>query len=704
MMLVSLLMPSYSFAQKNNRRKTKKARTEAVSKRKNQESSQMTDKNSYVGKEDNTKYIAVIDDDDSNYIPSEEHNAILDKFLNAYNGNGNTLTADSEIVNYINSLSDRQRKSFKASVLERIAPTLENNQYAASLALINLYQSNASKNNKMMPMLYYIKGNIYTTLRDTIGLKESINSLSQYRETEDYLNSLSQNLNSIRSYKPDLRDLEGYWVSVDLDNLENNGSTKSNNPIIILHNFVIDDSIQCKMMKKSGIAEEISFGSLIEGRSLSRKDWSSQIVTPYAHDSIYIAWCNEKLSNKSAFVASLLRETVSTTASSIVGELNQRHKYSSRTNILGSLGTTIAEIGLNALINNFFTPTKRLFFMDARLKMLNSYVMEGKLVFTNQKIKGDNTGNCAVKELNIRLYKWVDKDIALRDCDAINLNPILHEEIDEKSFKKDKSTNFAKYKLYRNNDMDRRPPVYNFEQIRQIIYQDFCFLTKKGINVKDIFPQNDINVPAMGIECFDVNLALMKKIKRDEGVIVVNGIQEGLKGRKERWIQDRQIFAPAGLYGIKRNDIIIAINGNEVKNAEDVLGSLMQLHPSDTIVVKVLRGNKEKEFSFPLSYYYSDKAQRMNFYGFGYEMTYNNVQGKECVCARIKGVEKDTPAQQAKLKKGDAILSINYQTFNNEDEMLSLLNEQINEPLKLRVLRDKNEMEISIIPITLYTL
>ena len=759
MMLVSLLMPSYSFAQKNNRRKTKKARTEAVSKRKNQESSQMTDKNSYVGKEDNTKYIAVIDDDDSNYIPSEEHNAILDKFLNAYNGNGNTLTADSEIENYINSLSDRQRKSFKASVLERIAPTLENNQYAASLALINLYQSNASKNNKMMPMLYYIKGNIYTTLRDTIGLRQSIDALSQYKEGEDYIEILNKNLTGIRKYKPDLKDLEGYWVSSNFrpfgnyDYSPSTPITKSNLgwgdisskdcplPLLMIHNGFNNDSITSVKMGSSEIFKNDEF--------------ISQILLPYSSDSIYIAWCNEDLSKNDPFVATLLRTGVSTIASNIVGKLNQKNKHSSTTNILGTLGTTAAEIGINLLVDIFMTPKKTIKFIEANLKFINSHIMKGKLLYREMTIKGDgDVTNNDSKKIDICLYKWEDSTIVFSNREK----PIMQECVDEKAFKKNKLTDFAKYIK---TTSGHEPLIYNHNIIRQIIYQDYCNLRKQGISIDGLFPEN-INKPSMGIECVSLTPEIVKnrKIKISEGIIVIGC--DIKKNKCLAWYSSK--ISPAGLYGIKNNDIIIAINGKKVGNAEDAINVLAGLHPLDTVTVDFLRNNKESSICFPLTYYYSDKKSESNYYGFEYDVTYikKPVGGTKTV-AKVSNIVKNSPAAEAKIQKGDMIVEIdglsldqlfdvtkceNYlpptltdddlqHELKAENDLLPALtyddlqqelktvnhnnyiewqdqkniiiqnifdNHEFSKPLNIKILRNEKELEVSLTPFKLYVL
>ena len=646
------------------------------------------------------------------------YDTILKEYIYAYNEGNETALVDEKIQNFINSLPENQKESFNTHVLNLIGTTLEQNHFGASLSLINLYQAHSPKNNKMMPMLYYIKGNIYTSLRDTTGIKEAIKALSEYKEGEEYLEALSNNLNSIRSYRPNLKDLAGYWVSSVISS--SNGSFVENhsagpfvldyglngiNPIVILHNCVLDDSIQFTITKNSAIASENTTASLLYFSNPSRKDWSSQMVIPFSQDSIYIAWCNENLLNKSTFVASLMRTGVSMAAEHISGKLNKSQNLSSVSSALGDLGTMAAEVGINSLITHLFTTKKRLLFTDARLKILNSHVMEGQFHYKRQYIDGDgNSGHNKEDTINIRLYKWEDPKIVFEDGDGFNIKPILHEGTDENVFKKDKSTNFAKYR----KESIEYCQDYNFEQIRQIMYQDYCSLKEKGINVDSIFPKN-INKPSMGIECFPITSEFAKrnKLKYNEGLFVIKDKEQvicDVNFLGSYYFDVRKVDAPGCLYGIKKNDIIVAINGHKVRTAEDAFAILENLHPTEIVEVKVNRNDKELSFCFPLSFYYKIQPQISNYLGTDYMLINAIIQEKEYYGAKVLKIKKDSPAKQAQLQKGDIIISINGHTFKNHREMINLLNQNINEPLTISFFRKKQKQEVTITPVTLYTL
>jgi S1-C subfamily serine protease len=70
------------------------------------------------------------------------------------------------------------------------------------------------------------------------------------------------------------------------------------------------------------------------------------------------------------------------------------------------------------------------------------------------------------------------------------------------------------------------------------------------------------------------------KLARDEGV-VVRGVQRN---------------APAGKAGIEPGDVIVQINGADVRNTVDMLNTIAQLAPASSAKVRVVRGAKELNF------------------------------------------------------------------------------------------------------------
>ena len=597
LLLLTMLVPATAIAQRNrsSKRKAQKPKTETVT-----SSQDTTIKNE---QEDVNKGYTLSDEDDSNYTSSAEHNTKIDEFLNTYINNGNTQIADNAIKNYINHLSDGQKKSFNANILDRIGPMLEQNHYAASLALINLYQAHSSKSNKMMPMLYYIKGNIYTSLRDTTGIKEAIKALSEYKEGEEFITMLSDGLNSIRSYKPDLNDLEGSWIT-DLVSKQ-----KPEMPLIFFDNTVHGGSIESVIRKNSPINKIIAQHMSLLGKSSELP--SSQLIIPYASDSIYIAWCNEKITGQNAFVTSLLRESVSITASHIEGILNQRNSHSSTASVLGSLGTTAAEIGLNALIDGLFTPTKKIYFIEAKLRIYNRYMMKGKVKLILNRVSADGSSSSNDYEWNSIIYKW-QPDSKIAFCGSgINL-PL---GLDKKAFEDDETTSYSlcSHGADYNNEMTRQIALYNYWKMYNI-----------GTENLDTLFKSNLKKPFLGVRYEVLSQEDCKKY----------GISNGIK------ILETFKSSPAHIYGLKKGDII------------DIdTGSFKEYRSGQNIKLRYFRGKKEHSLNLKLSFLFIPQYER--WWGFEYTLP---IDANYIVVSKVY---EDSPAEKAGLKTGDCVEKIN---------------------------------------------
>jgi C-terminal processing protease CtpA/Prc len=64
----------------------------------------------------------------------------------------------------------------------------------------------------------------------------------------------------------------------------------------------------------------------------------------------------------------------------------------------------------------------------------------------------------------------------------------------------------------------------------------------------------------------------------------------------------------------------------------------------------------------------------------------------------IQSVEKDTPADQAGLKYGDVILSINNESIKNTSQMQEKIKNIGGESLQLVIKREKQELSLEITP------
>lgn len=149
--------------------------------------------------------------------------------------------------------------------------------------------------------------------------------------------------------------------------------------------------------------------------------------------------------------------------------------------------------------------------------------------------------------------------------------------------------------------------------------------------------------------------------------------------------------SPAQQAGIQVGDIIIAINGNEVKNASDVVNTIGFLRVDSKATIDLLRNNKKISVNVALS----DAKKRIEaneksdpfFYGVGLKNfkllspIHGNVQG-----VLVVSLEEDSNAWQSDLRPGDVITSVNQQPIKNIDELRAAI-AKANGKLLLNVLR-----------------
>ena len=641
-----MLVPATAIAQRNRstKRKAQKPKTETAA------SSQNTTIEEEKADNENNYIILTNNDDDADYTPSAEHNIKIDEFLKAYN-TGNNQAANNDIKNYINSLSEGQKKSFNASVLDHISPTLGNNQFAAALALIDLYQTHSSKSNKMMPMLYYIKGNIYATLRDSIGLRESIDALSHYQEGEEYNTILNENLKSITEYVPDIKALEGTWIGTGQDTYFYGG----------MPNFLFDNTFEGNALFSK--MRNYTYITCLSGL-VRPEEYTSQILVPYSNDSIFIAWCSEEISNKNEYVTALLRETTSNVASHLAGELNKSNSVAST---LGSIGLAGAEVGINLLLSNLFMPSKKMYLVEARLKVLNSHMMRGNFKLKISKKKADGKSKAEEYNWDEYFFKWEpESDVAIS---AFMGKVLLPQGIDEDSFKNDKTTTYAQCK----HGID-----YNEEQIRQLFLYDYWKLKAKGVRgLEGVYKENG-EKPFLGVEYEELNQENSSKYN----------IKGGIKIKK--------IFkgSPAHIYGLKNGDIIDIDRDR-----------FYQFHSGQNVQIRFFRGKKEHSTNLKLSFPFIPQYEK--WWGF----SYTNPDFTNYIV--VAEIEKGSPADKAGLKKNDIIETIDgisiiegYKHLdegNNKNVLDYFINKyNCGETVKLQIRRDDNkrkELKLKIVSV-----
>ena len=310
------------------------------------------------------------------------------------------------------------------------------------------------------------------------------------------------------------------------------------------------------------------------------------MVIPYASDSIYVLWSSEKLNKNSPELASIFRGTVTATAASLSAELAQNNIYDFSTQLFGGLATTVSEIGLNAIISALFTPSKKMYVLEARLKHETDYMLSGTITYKYKDISADKDLS---KEKTIRskvsFARWLPESNSV--FTAQWYMPILHpmNKIAPKDYKKYKDTRYA----YCRNSIGKgkmfpakSATAYNVDQYKWLMIYNDSVLRSQG-HQGTVFEKTK---PYIGIMYSNLDENIQKKTTLAEGVYVC----------------DIDKMSAAYVGGLKEGDIILSVNGQIIKDSEDMNMIVNRLKVGDWLSFHVLRGKKEKDFTIRVTW------------------------------------------------------------------------------------------------------
>ncbi len=184
----------------------------------------------------------------------------------------------------------------------------------------------------------------------------------------------------------------------------------------------------------------------------------------------------------------------------------------------------------------------------------------------------------------------------------------------------------------------------------------------------------------LGVSAQDLSPALVEAfgLKQNKGAVITS-VDEG---------------SPAGKAGLQPGDILIKINGRDVKNAGDVRNSFGLLTVGEQVDFDILRGGISKkittivtvakeEVSSPVAINKRLEGVTINELKEGHHY-YGKVEG-----VHVVGVDRGSPAWRSGLRKGDVITSVNRQPVKDVPVFLKLVNGK-DEPLLLRIIRGNN--------------
>jgi len=165
----------------------------------------------------------------------------------------------------------------------------------------------------------------------------------------------------------------------------------------------------------------------------------------------------------------------------------------------------------------------------------------------------------------------------------------------------------------------------------------------------------------------------------------------GLKQNKGAVITSVDDSSPAAKAGLQPGDILIKINGRDVKNAGDVRNRFGLLTIGEQVIFDILRAGKSKKITMTVTAAKEEISSPVVINKRLEGVTINELASDHRYFGKVEGiyvvnVQRGSPAWRSGLRKGDVITSVNRQTVKDVQMFLKQVSGK-EEPLLLRILR-----------------
>lgn len=183
--------------------------------------------------------------------------------------------------------------------------------------------------------------------------------------------------------------------------------------------------------------------------------------------------------------------------------------------------------------------------------------------------------------------------------------------------------------------------------------------------------------------------------------------------------------SPAKEAGLKKNDVIIAVDGKPIDDADDLTEAISAHADGDEITVRIVRDGSEQDVKVTLEsrrrgdvvfWSWDDNppkarayAEALDSYRVHGSRGYLGVRVSDLSAqlghyfgvekgrgALVTEVTKGSPAESAGVRAGDVIVAIDDETVYDSRDVTSLVREsEKGEEVSIRVIRDKKELTLS---------
>lgn len=443
----------------------------------------------------------------------------------------------------LNIIYKQKKPKEQTEILKTIYDTItkmqEEGKNKETLALIDLYQSLAKANDDNLPLLIYIKGDIYAEQGDTIVLKECIGLLKNITAgTSDYSNNLQSKLTNIQNEKPLEERLEGVWISTNRDFMRETDGLIS--PYIMRI---------CRHNGTNSYRLEGTWGDKLENSYKGNDETRyAQNVSILNRNELYLAWSAEKLKAPS-------KESVEywTGFTSEISNVVTEKASSLDEMILGGLFSTV----VSTVVDIALTPSKRIYVIQSKLEMLNSYELIAHVNCKSIYIYDSEKPSIIETNEDVHFVKWNS------DYGVFLLNDKL-KPIDITISENSPLSGIDSQELARSQTLIKKGKkkemlaAYNYTQIMKVAY-----LNEKQMRKENLFMSERCHKDNSAVAGFSIQDGKSIKNTAERMYNIKLKIPDGIS------VSHLNSYLPGVLYGLKENDEILKIDGYDISGYID---------------------------------------------------------------------------------------------------------------------------------------
>lgn len=526
------------------------------------------------------------------------------------------------ILVFYGGLSDVGKRECRKHLVDKMDEYYDGQKPTEALAVADIYESIAPVNDFGRLRLYYYRGEQAATVKgDTVMLKQYINDIislpnSGNEKKSECLFVLNGYLEEIRNYIPVDKTIDGVWVS----NIRSNGESF---PFFVLEIHTDERGETTFTLQNSS--------KYIEYTSPIWSSWGKQTAQEefvFKTDSIYAAWSNEDLKKPSPELNYMFRQTAGTFASALGTKALMEGGA-----VFGNLTSSLAGIGVNAIADAIFTPSKRAYFLQMKMRKLNDRQIEADVFSTKLKVKGDNKPNLTDdkwkalftkiepedslfwihygtpdflfdnsvvfpkdlqdevmtelakyngKELSKEAQQEMEKLLSHEMAKLLSEEKIikeLPEDIQKKLpkilSKEDKKNIMKKYGIKASSVTEKVKAFNDFQYDKMFYKNEEKLIRQSETNLSNVVNIHNLRItPIIGV-IFNENSTTINKVIK---------------------------YSPADFVELKKEDIITHVDGYEVNTYEQFKSIITRKKPFDTITLTIKR--KKETMEIPLELYF----------------------------------------------------------------------------------------------------